>query len=1020
MNTKMIRRILAGILAGLIGLGVQVPAMAVVQPGGQLVRDQAASKTPHVLNGRVLSVVQVGNQMVLGGTFARARNDDSTTELSRTYLMSFDAVTGVISETFVPQPNGVVNVVLPAPDGESVFVGGQFTTIGGVARKNVAQVRISDGAVLPFDAGKINGQVKDLRISNGRLWIGGMFTHVGGNAQPALATVNVNTGAFLQHMRLTVAGYHNSGTTAVTKIDITPSGDRLVAVGNFNSLQGVTNRQVLELDISGASAAPATFRTDFFDDTCATVFDSLVQDVDYSPDGSFFVVSTTGGYGGSTSSCDSVTRFETYAGNAAVPSWLSHTGGDTTYAVEITDSVVYVGGHFRWQNNSFGSDVAGIGAVARSGLAALDPANGLPYTWNPGRARGVGVFDFLVTDAGLWVASDTDRIAASQYKGRIARMPVGGTTFPAVRSAVLPNDIYNVGSLSLTARSYRNGVIGSSRTVSGLTVSTIKGAFMINGWLYTGLSDGSFTRRTFDGTTFGTAEAVDAADKLRRDTTWRDDVKYATGMFFENGRIYYTRTGSNDLYYRYFTPESGVVGSRRMVASGNVTGISFSEVRGMFLADGKLYWSDLLGTLRRIDWRDNGPAGGPVAGTATQLSGLLVDGISWASKSLFLFQDAQGRGAPMPPQAAFTQQCASLTCEFDASGSSAPGGAIDSWQWDFGDGATSTEAAPEHSYASSGTYTVSLTVTSDRGGSSTISAPVSVTRVNQLPTAAFESTCAERACDFDATGSTDADGPLTYSWDFGDTGTGTGATPEHDYGSDGTFPVTLTVTDTDGVTASVSHDVTVTAARVDFAAAASANGNAAVHRLTVPSGVQAGDLLVLHLSLNADLAITNPDGWTVLDSINGSAVSARSWWKRATATDAGSTLAVSVGAVAKGDLSLAAYRGISGRSAVVLDHAARLDPVSSTTHSSPEVTVPEGGGWLATYWSMKSASDVTWSDLGGQTVRSGSVGVGSGRVVASLSDSGAPLPAGPAGALTGTSSVAVSRAMMFSTVIGLG
>jgi DNA/RNA endonuclease G (NUC1)/PKD repeat protein len=74
------------------------------------------------------------------------------------------------------------------------------------------------------------------------------------------------------------------------------------------------------------------------------------------------------------------------------------------------------------------------------------------------------------------------------------------------------------------------------------------------------------------------------------------------------------------------------------------------------------------------------------------------------------------------------------------------------------------------------------------------------------PTTVVEGT----SMSFDGTGSHDLDGdPLGYEWDFGDGTAGSGATPAHTYADNGTYSVTLTVTDPTGADDSQTRVVTV-------------------------------------------------------------------------------------------------------------------------------------------------------------------------------------------------------------------
>ncbi len=88
---------------------------------------------------------------------------------------------------------------------------------------------------------------------------------------------------------------------------------------------------------------------------------------------------------------------------------------------------------------------------------------------------------------------------------------------------------------------------------------------------------------------------------------------------------------------------------------------------------------------------------------------------------------------------------------------------------------------------------------------------------NGQPTASFTVTPASGTAPLtvsvDGSGSSDPGGAITtFAWDFGDSGTASGATASHQYMAAGSFTVKLTVTDDSGATASATQTVTVSGA----------------------------------------------------------------------------------------------------------------------------------------------------------------------------------------------------------------
>jgi len=178
--------------------------------------------------------------------------------------------------------------------------------------------------------------------------------------------------------------------------------------------------------------------------------------------------------------------------------------------------------------------------------------------------------------------------------------------------------------------------------------------------------------------------------------------------------------------------------------------------------------------------------------------------------------------AGAPPTADFvfspTNPQIGQSVNFNASTSKAGAGhQISSYAWDFGDGGKGSGVSPTHAYGTAGTYNVVLIVTDEAGQTATASkgVPVAVTTSTPPPTADFVFSPAAPAVNqsvaFNASLAKAAPGHsiTSYAWNFGDTGTGSGQTPSHTFGSAATYSVVLVVTDDLGQTGTASKTVPV-------------------------------------------------------------------------------------------------------------------------------------------------------------------------------------------------------------------
>ena len=119
------------------------------------------------------------------------------------------------------------------------------------------------------------------------------------------------------------------------------------------------------------------------------------------------------------------------------------------------------------------------------------------------------------------------------------------------------------------------------------------------------------------------------------------------------------------------------------------------------------------------------------------------------------------------------------------------------WQWDFGDGGTSVLQNPMHTYNSTGTFTVGLTVTNAQGSANIRKADL--IQVVDLPIATFTRSAGSGDVPFTVAFTDVSIGlPTDWAWSFGDGGTSTLQNPTHVYTLPGTYDVALTVTNVAG------------------------------------------------------------------------------------------------------------------------------------------------------------------------------------------------------------------------------
>jgi len=225
--------------------------------GGTVLASSPASASPSTeaaetagVNGTVFATLQVEDRTYVAGSFTMAgdlpRNNAA--------VILADGTVGAWN----PSTDNIVYALAASADGSRIFLGGTFQTVGAapdaVSRKRVAAVDADSGAVVKDWRTPARGTVRALASSGDRLYVGGGFSTIGGVATSKLAALSTSTGEV-------DASFAPRPDATVRALDVSPGGDRLYVAGGFKNIAGQSRPGAAEL-VSSTGAATGFAPTD--------------------------------------------------------------------------------------------------------------------------------------------------------------------------------------------------------------------------------------------------------------------------------------------------------------------------------------------------------------------------------------------------------------------------------------------------------------------------------------------------------------------------------------------------------------------------------------------------------------------------------------------------------------------------------------------------------------------------------------------------------------------------------------
>jgi hypothetical protein len=435
------------LIAATAAAALCLPAAPALAQTGPVSPTPVAGTPTLVPNGTTEEIRQIadcGGTMYAVGTFTSISGSNGS--FTRNNIFSFSDTAPFAVTSWDPDVNGTVNTIaFSGGNCSTAYIGGQFTTVGGAAAKNVAAISTTTtGALVPGFKDNAGGQVETILAVDGHLLTGGFFTGINGSsADPYYASLSPATGKDDGFVHLNISGHITfpgvkANSTEVFNQQLSHSGSLVLVEGDYTSVGGVNRRQIFMINVSGTTATLTGWTSPEFDGSdpnatlnpndkyfnCGASHPFYVHAAAWSPDDQTIYLADTGvkpilwnGTFPLVGLCDAAAAFPATQ-SQVFSDWIAYDGCDSLYSVAADNSAVYVSGHNRWFHNQNQCNKAGPGAIPAPGLAGLTPGptpgpTGGSLILNSGgtaglysRSRGHGSDDMVITSAGLWIASD--------------------------------------------------------------------------------------------------------------------------------------------------------------------------------------------------------------------------------------------------------------------------------------------------------------------------------------------------------------------------------------------------------------------------------------------------------------------------------------------------------------------------------------------------------------------------------------------------------------------------------------